>query len=248
MKNISQNNPEFYTSIAKYYDYIFPLKNPAFAFTKSLIDKKMSILDAGCATGSLSIALSPYCHKIKGIDLDSEMIKMAQIKATNYSNTTFEEGDLLNFLVDNQENDYDLIICYGNTLVHILALEDISNFLGQVFKLLKSGGRISIQILNYNYILNENITSLPTIENEHIRFIRNYNFKANLQLIDFNTELILKETKERIKNTTELIAIKPDELKSLLIKTGYKNIEMYSSFKRETYNNKELPLIVTAEK
>src|SRR5215208_3144651 len=44
----------------------------------------VTILDIGCGTGSLSIALAELGHKVTGIDLSPSMISLAQPKAASY--------------------------------------------------------------------------------------------------------------------------------------------------------------------
>jgi 2-polyprenyl-3-methyl-5-hydroxy-6-metoxy-1,4-benzoquinol methylase len=248
MTNTSNNTKVFYKSIADVYDHIFPLKKPAFAFTKSLINKTSKILDAGCATGSMSIALSPFCAMIDAFDIDTEMIRIARQKSEGIRNINFVEGDMLKITDQFHDQKYDLIVCYGNTLVHLLSIQEISTFLHQAFELLNPGGQIAIQILNYNYILDNKINMLPIIINDHIVFTRKYQLYPNHRIIDFNTELKIKEYKKTIKNTAKLLAIRPEELKSLLIQKGFRKIKIYSSFKKSPLNKNKLPLIIHAEK
>jgi glycine/sarcosine N-methyltransferase len=243
-----QNNHSFYSSIAKAYDYIFPLKKPAFEFTVNQINKKSKLLDVGCATGSMSIALSPYCGKIDAFDLDNEMIKIAQQKARKQDNINFYYGNMAQLIDQSQNSNYDLVFCYGNTLVHLLSIEDISNFLKQVYEILKPNGKLALQILNYDYIIDNKITELPTIENDHIRFDRTYQFNSDNRLIDFNTKLTIKKNNEAINNTTRLFSIRPLEIKSQLSNQGFSDINMYSSYKKAKLSNTELPLIITATK
>lgn len=248
MTNNSDNPKAFYTSIAGVYDHIFPLKKPAFAFTKSLINKTSKILDVGCATGSMNIALSPFCAEIDAFDLDTEMIQIAKLKAKGISNINFYKGDMLQMTNLFQNRKYDLILCYGNTLVHLLSKEEINTFLHQAFQLLNPGGQIAIQILNYNYVLDNRVTTLPIIENEHIAFTRKYQLYPNQRILDFNTELKINETGNTIENSTKLFAIRPEELESLVIQKGFRKIKIYSSFKKDELKNTNLPLILTGEK
>ena len=248
MTTTSNNAQIFYNSIGGVYDNIFPLKKSAFEFTKSLISKTSKILDVGCATGSMSIALSPYCRFIEGFDLDGEMINIAKEKATGIQNLSFYEGDMLKMIEHFNAENYNLIICYGNTLVHLLSLKHISSFFNHTFQLLKPGGSIALQILNYNYIIDNKITELPTIENDHIRFDRTYQLNSHNRLIDFNTKLTIKKNNETINNTARLFAIRPHEIKHQLSNQGFSDINMYSSFKKAKLSNTELPLIITATK
>jgi glycine/sarcosine N-methyltransferase len=246
--NITNDTEAFYTSIAPYYDYIFPFKKPARDFTKELIQDDYTLLDAGCGTGNMSIALAPFCNKIDAFDIDSEMVQIAKKKSTNLSNVEFQSADLLKITENHTHNSYDLVFCYGNTLVHLLSFENISDFLEQVYQILKPGGKIALQILNYEYILNNQITELPIIDNEHITFIRKYKFTGKERVFQFNTNLTVKASGVVLKNRAPLYAIKPEELIKSMKEIGFVNIKGYSSFKQNPLSHDKMPLIVTAIK
>jgi SAM-dependent methyltransferase len=69
------------------------------------------------------------------------------------------------------------------------------NVLSAAFNVLKPGGTLAIQILNYDFILESSMTRLPLIENETIRFERYYEFSSGQAgpLVDFITKLTIKK-------------------------------------------------------
>ena len=238
---------DFYHSVAPFYDHIFPLKQPALNFTRELVSANSVVLDAGCATGNVAIALEASCKHIDAFDLDAEMIEIAKTKSRSSSNSFFV-GDMLKMETQFGTNQYDLIICYGNTLMHLQSIDEIWNFLTQAYNLMKSNAGLAIQILNYNYILDEKIYELPLIENDYVRFRRMYAFRKNSRLIDFKTELTVKQTGQKIQNSTPLFAIRPEELHELLSKAGFKNVEMFSSYNKDAFSNTQIPLVLKAHK
>jgi hypothetical protein len=54
----------------------------------------------------------------------------------------------------------DGILCFGNTLVHLPDEAAIASFLWQSHQLVNPSGKLLIQILNYEYILDNKITAL----------------------------------------------------------------------------------------
>ena len=119
--------------------------------------------------------------------------------------------------------------------------------------LLRSGGRILIQIINYDRIIEKALTGLPTIYNEEagVKFIRNYEAGPEEGLLYFSTKLIIERQgrKREFKNRVPLLALRSKELFNLLSKAGFKNISAYGSFKGEEFNpQKSQPLIVIADK
>ncbi len=69
----------FYKSISEHYDDIFPLNPMQLDFVLKSFDTTsgLKVLDVGCGTGSLSIALAPHFGKVIGIDPDAKMLDLA---------------------------------------------------------------------------------------------------------------------------------------------------------------------------
>ncbi len=245
---MSNSQTEFYKSIANYYDDIFPLKKEMLEFTKTFLTADSYLLDVGCGTGNLAIAASTFCQQATGFDLDKKMIKIAQKKAKKIRNAHFQCADILKMEEHFPAGNYTMISCYGNTLVHLLTKEKIQSFLHQAYKLLNTNGLLALQILNYDYILSRQISTLPLIENDNIIFIREYDIKDESRIIDFRTTLKIKENEETIENVSQLYALLPDELEELLQTAGFRDVSMYSSFKEEPLSNDKLPLVVKAQK
>lgn len=240
----------FYTSIAKYYSHIFPANPLQVKFLSNILPYNGArILDVGCATGELSFALTRFGFPIWAFDFDVEMIEIAQnAKAEDTMFPVFEQLDMR--LLDHHypEAFFDTVICFGNTLVHLLNDDDIGQFLRAVHQILSKDGTLTIQILNYRHIIQNQIKRLPRIDNEHISFHRSYEYGDKPGLIDFNTTLTIKSTGQVIQNTVKLNAITQERLQELLNETGFDKLEFFGSFISEPLKADSLPLIVTCKK
>ncbi|MBC8005797.1 MAG: class I SAM-dependent methyltransferase, partial [Verrucomicrobia bacterium] len=142
----------------------------------------------------------------------------------------------------------DTIICFGNTIVHLLNDDDIRQFLRAAYHALAPDGTLTIQLLNYRHIVENQIKSLPLIDNEQVTFERSYAFTQDSELIDFNTRLTVKATGQVIENSIKLYAIKQDKLHALLSETGFTGLEYFGNFERESLKADSLPLIVSGRK
>ena len=269
--NNEQN--QFYTSISKYYSEIFPYQPMQLQFVKNRVGELAGkcILDIGCATGELTYQLAGAGVKITGIDLNEDLLNQALAK-TGFSgfparcsgartadsvkresefalpNLYLQTGNMLDLETDFQPAQFNAVLCFGNTLVHLHTSELIQQMLKGVFAVLKPGGQFLLQILNYDYILREQVSELPQIETENIRFIRKYRFEENNPLIRFQTELTIKKENKTISNETMLFAIKSIELIELMKNAGFQNIELFSNFKQEPFGGKHFPLVLSAVK
>ena len=190
----------FYQQIAPYYHHIFKINVLQIDFIKSKIpEKEAKLLDVGCGIGTLSFELINYYSNILGIDMDAEMINAALNKNKSKS-VQFQQLSMLDLKGFIDKNSLDGIICFGNTVVHLNSLNEIADFLQQAKTALKVGGKLLLQIVNYDKIIAKNIQQLPLIDNDEIIFERTYNYKASENKIDFNTRLKVKSTKQIIEN------------------------------------------------
>jgi len=239
----------FYKSISDHYDNIFPLNPMPVEFVrKSFLNiSGLEVLDVGCGTGSMCMALAPHFKKVTGIEPDDAMLKLAVEKAgPDHGNLSFHPFGMLDLEKQFHPHSFDAILCFGNTLVHLGSAEEILDFLAQAKKVLKPGGKLLMQIINYDRIFRENIKALPTIENESIKFVRNYHDPSNEKLLDFETILTVKSSGEEIRNVIQLFAVQKDALETMLFDAGFSKLHFYGNFKRDPFQADSIPLIIEA--
>ncbi|HEX5742791.1 MAG TPA: class I SAM-dependent methyltransferase [Flavobacteriaceae bacterium] len=238
----------FYQSIAPYYHHIFKINQDQVHFVQQkIIDKSSYLLDVGCGIGTLSFELSHYYTQITGIDLDAEMIQYALNQQDRKLNSLqFHQLSMLALNQKFDKNSFDGIICFGNTLVHLNSLDQVMDFLKQAKSILKSDGKLLIQLVNYDRILSKQIKELPLIENDEILFERKYHYNTETNSIDFNTLLTVKSTHQQIKNSVVLLPILKSALEQLLKKAGFQNSNFFGNFKGEMYDLDSPALIVEA--
>ncbi|OHD20695.1 MAG: hypothetical protein A2086_03180 [Spirochaetes bacterium GWD1_27_9] len=243
---------DFYQSISNYYDYIFPYDVATINFITSFISKSQSkaLLNIGCGTGILDIELAKKGFVVKAIDYDTDMIKIANDKIKDIilqNKPKFIQLDMKTIKNEFTNQSFDIITCFGNTLVHLLDKNDIKEFLASVKSLLKQGGIFLLQIINYNYILNNNIKNLPLIDNDIITFERFYDYQKEKHLINFKTILTIKKTGQKIENEIYLYPLVKEELEEYLQIAGFSTLNFYGNFSKNSLEKNSLPLIVKCE-
>lgn len=236
----------FYQQIAPYYHHIFKTNAAQVNFVTSKIpDSESSIVDVGCGIGTLSFELIKHFNNVFGIDMDAEMIQVAvNGKGDNYPD--FKQLSMLDLTTHFNKDSMDGIICFGNTLVHLDSLDEITDFLIQAKTVLKPNGKLLIQIVNYDRILSKSVKYLPLIENDEILFERNYEFQKLENKIGFNTRLKVKSTNEIIENSIKLVPILKNELTLLLNNAGFESCNFYGDFKKDDYSIDSPALIIEA--
>ncbi|HET9957426.1 MAG TPA: class I SAM-dependent methyltransferase [Polyangiaceae bacterium] len=132
----------FWDNIAEKYSRK-PLANPdAFerkiAVTKARIKPTDIIIDLGCGTGSLALRLAPCAAHVHGLDISSEMVRIANEKALaqKIENVTFHVGAFDDTFTRFGPESLDGVCAYN--LLHLV--EDRAAALARIHRLLKPGG------------------------------------------------------------------------------------------------------------
>lgn len=108
------------------------------AITKTLMSPDSVVLDIGCGTGSLALRLADSGGHIHGLDVSSEMTRIARGKARAQAveNVTFYTGPFDESFSAFGDSSLDGICAYS--ILHLL--EDRREALARIFDLLKPGG------------------------------------------------------------------------------------------------------------
>ena len=243
---------KFYQAIAQNYDHIFPFKPAQLAFIEREIDKNCKVCEIGFATGSLLIQLLKKGYQMQGLELDSTLQKLAEGKVIqhqpDYDFGLLRCADMRNIAELYLNEQLDAILCLGNTLVHLSSLVEIEKFFADIYSILKSNGKLILQIINYERIFNLKLTGLPTIENEFIRFERFYDYRSDDRFVDFRTKLVSKQDSQSLQNNIRLLALRKGEIEQISKKIGFSQIGFYSNWQHTKWNDDGIPLICVLQK
>lgn len=112
------NKPEdFWNKASKNYDKTEErfeyIHKKARENTKKHLKDSHIVMDYGCGTGTASCEFSSLVKEIQGIDISSEMIRIAKEKAvvSKIENATFEKADL--FEDKFQDDSFDVILAFN---------------------------------------------------------------------------------------------------------------------------------------
>lgn len=253
---------------AKYYDLVYrEIKGPdviasEVLLIKSEVSKNAKILDIGCGTGRHVIPLAAFGFDVTGIDSSAGMLEVLKSKVQSFglqqgfgvqakskvqsSKLKVIKTDFFEYTFNN--NQFDLAILMWNAFFEIvLTNSQIEDFFKIMQKILKSGGKILLNIDNAKTIDPLKIESSLISKNESYNLVQNYrsknlNRKTNT-IILFETIKILKKNKfvEEVKSEIRQRWWKIDEIKNIALRFGF-SVKL-----RTLEDNEELYIILTRQ-
>lgn len=221
-------------------DFDSALQKRSILLSNFIDDKIKSVADVGCGTGVDSISLTRLGLKVTAFDSSDEMINTAKENSKRLN----AQIDFYNYpasqITKEFYHKFDLVVSLGNTIANIPPKQLVKSF-NKFYKMLKREGKVLIQTLNYEKILQnkERIVNITKRESEY--FIRFYDLgKQDLifNILKFNAD----QTSEKELISTIIFPYNAKDLKQILRQTGFKKIKMYgvldkSPFKTKTSND-----------
>jgi SAM-dependent methyltransferase len=153
-----------YDSWAAYYDLTDADRAPFIDFYVGLLERgTRSLLDLGCGTGTITIALSrrlrhgnrgSTARRLVGVDASPEMLRIARARDRSIE---WILGDMGSPPV---EGPFDIVISCFNTLQHLLADEDLAQAFRAVRRVLSPEGTFAFDV----YQPNVDYISVPQVD------------------------------------------------------------------------------------
>jgi glycine/sarcosine N-methyltransferase len=236
-----------YNIIADIYDTLFPVQVNKVHFVQSYFESRpLRILDIGCATGELAskLCLANQNIELIGLDLNVKMIELAKHRYSHVPNLQFLAQDMLDIL---HLEPFDIILCLGNTLPHLPNNQAVELFLNTLYGKLNAKGKLILQFLNYDKILQTKQAHFTPVESDHYIFKRTY-LDIQVKQIQFQIQLFTKATHEVYSDSVTLTPIFHNALKQTLATIGYEAVESLRNWKKEASTNDEDSRIMVATK
>jgi SAM-dependent methyltransferase len=208
-----------------------------------------SALDAACGTGMHAIILSRLGIKTAGADPSEGMLEQARRNAeragvaVDWVKLPF--ADLSRGFGD---SSFDAVFCLGNSLPHLLEHDELMLALENFNAVLRPGGILVVQILNYARILEKRQRIVGINESGAVTFVRFYDFLED-DTIRFN---ILRITREQGRlnhklQETLLRAYRMSGLERPLEAAGLGSIETYGDLNFAAFEpDKSQNLVIVA--
>ncbi len=241
MTNTNQNSP-YNESIANEYDkhaFIWTLYPPLIHKLFSL-NKQHSVLDMGCGTGSLLIAVHNQIGNGLGIDISPTMIARANDKEVELGieNLAFKVCNIVDYSSDDK---YDLILCTDGVLPYLGGNDDLNVVFKNIKRAINRNGLAVLEFWTHraNVPPSDGINEIPpeiasiTAEMLGESFLCEitklpkagrirYRFHCPDQL--FSYTVLKSETTEELHR---FYFVSPDEIRENLLRHGFQVLGEY---------------------
>ncbi len=200
------------------------------------------VLDLACGTGRHSVALALEGAKVVGIDNSSVMISKAKEHASSSGvSPEFFLGEMADFQTVSSEQ-YDLIICLGNSLALLDNLSILENVLSSVYNTLFDNGVFIAQILNFKEIHRTGFRFFPQKggkmdTGEDVVFSRFFDHSdpPNSSTLVMSAQIKTNgEWTSRI-STQKVLNLTHDLMVHYLAKTGFQETRFYSDYSESLF-------------
>jgi glycine/sarcosine N-methyltransferase len=231
----------FYDNLAGDYDAMtgfekrFIHEKPFF----SLLIQEYGIttaLDAGAGTGFHSLLLGQLGVDMTAADVSKHMLERTKAHAKDLHlaikvvESSFEE------LPVTLHKKFDAVFCMGNSLPHLLTHEELVLSLKSFSAMLRPGGFLFLQLLNYNRILVSKDRIQSVKEAGGVTFVRSYEFHE--KFVVFNI-LRLRNKNRQLVHQLDSIKLRPIvklELLKALDEAGFGDLRFHGSIALDDYH------------
>lgn len=209
-------------------------------YIKEIFDKKgvevKHILEMAIGTGNLTKELLKLGYFVDGFDISQDMLAIAANKIKNNKGSRLFNMDMRSF---NMDKSYDAIVAACDSINYILEMAELEKTFKNVFDHLNPGG-IFVFDVNSDFKLRKVLGNNIFLEDrEEVFYTWENQLDEETGIVEFILTFFVTEDGVNYKRFDELHrerAYNANDIKSLLAKTGFTNIDAYEAFSFDKYN------------
>lgn len=237
--------------MARHYRVLFPLgaKQAGFFDTLLAAGRPSRLMDVGAGAGEQLAWFAARGIPAIGLEPDPGLLRV--LGERDWQGSTPElSGAVMEDLPGPWSASVDLLLCLGNTLPHVRDRASLSRALAGMRAALLPGGRLAIQMVNFDRILVEG-AEFPVLRRElpgggQVELRRSYDLEALPGRALFTIELTAGGGTAR--SSWPLLPIRRDDLADRLSSAGFAGVETFGDYDRSPFTGRSPALVVTARR
>jgi SAM-dependent methyltransferase len=229
---------EQYDEISVLYDILSDGDDGAIYF-RMYIEKVLKtlpvgakVLDCSCGTGDQAIWMARQGYRVSASDISEGMIDRAREKAKNenldisFFRSSWEE------LTDKTNDKYDLVVCPGNSLSHIISLEMLENSTRVIKEILTDEGQFFFDLRDWEKTFEDK--SLPDQEFQVKSQAGLFDVRYSYEINGWNVPCVMyvdvrpAGEKAYTQFVFEFFPFGYQQIHDILLRAGFKSLERES--------------------
>ncbi len=191
------------------------------------------VLDAATGTGFHSIRLIQNGFEVTSVDGSPHMLSKAFENARRYDIVLRTVNADWRWLNRDIHDEYDAIICLGNSFTHLFSERDRRKTLAEFYAALRHNGVLILDQRNYDAILDRGFSS------KHTFYYCGENVKAEPEYVDDGLARFRYEfADDNSVYHLNMFPLRKDYTRRLMSEVGFQRIKTFGDF-QETYHQEE---------
>lgn len=254
MYNTFSGNYDRFVNWADRLAYEIPFIEQQIDRLQKTSGQPLDILDTACGTGMHAIALAKLGHRVSAADLYPQMIERSlqnsQIAGVSVHFETAGLGDMAQTYAPGH---FDLVLCLGNSLPHLLSEKELEDAMTDFANCLRPGGLLLIQNRNFDAVMlrQERWMEPQTHFAKDVEWIfqRFYDFLPG-RLVRFNIVTLKREGDSSWNASVASTILRPQlqaEIMRALTQAGFEKIREFGSLTGDDFSpDSSSDLVLTA--
>jgi 2-polyprenyl-3-methyl-5-hydroxy-6-metoxy-1,4-benzoquinol methylase len=247
LKKLFQRVEKHYTDprLVELYDIENPWSDDSDFYVSIIDNNKKRILDIGCGTGVISIALAEKGHTVTALDPSFAMIDAAKQK---------KNASLVYWVVSPAQSYhdaslYDIAIMTGHTFQNLLTVTDVTSTLNMIYRQLSVGGKLIFESRNPLIDWHKKWSQLPerhiTHNNESI-VVTTDSVNTDGEYISFKHHYAIAH--QTLTSESTLRFMNKEKIEDLLLSNSFQIETVYGDWDMSPYTNESKEMIFVAKK
>jgi len=222
--------------------------------------KPNHVVDLGCGTGAIAIPLAQRGYTVTGIDLSSEMLRIAAEKEqlSKESNEASSESQSITWLQQNMSSwqsveAADSVISFCDCLNYVIDEDELLATLYATYNGLREGGSFIFDVHPISRFQQYAEQAPFVYDEDGIAYIWNSQYDEDEHIIEHQLAIFVadEEDDEHYRRINELHvqrAYHPIWLQRALQEVGFREINIFADFQFKSYNEQSERLFFVAIK
>lgn len=234
---------DFYEVLSRHYDVLFPPGAKQAAFLSDRLPKQGRVLDIGAGTGGYAAVMAEAGAVVEALEIGA----MYPLLAARGEVCGFTAREMpMEGIAALEAAAYGMIVCIGNTLVHLTDLDETERFLKNCWRLMRPGARLILQIVNYDRILADRVLELPVISVPAQGLTLHRHYALGSGTVRFSTAL--RRGEDLWESETTLLALTQAQMCEALAAAGFETVQFFGDFTGIPWSAESPALIAVADK